>query len=237
MPAEAPALTVYYDGACPLCRAEIGHYRSQPGAERICFTDVARADASTGQDLARGDAMARFHVRDAQGRLVSGAAAFVLVWRSAAALALGGADRKAAGRHAAARARLSPVPARPAAFVARRGARCGRAPMSGETGIAVVFGAGGGIGRALLARLRDGGAFAQAIGFSRSTDPAIDLLDEATLAAAAQHAAQVGPLRLVIDATGFLHDAAQRPEKSWRELDADADGAAPSRSTRSARRC
>ncbi|MFN3672918.1 MAG: SDR family NAD(P)-dependent oxidoreductase [Bosea sp. (in: a-proteobacteria)] len=93
--------------------------------------------------------------------------------------------------------------------------------MSGETGIAVVFGAGGGIGRALLARLRDGGAFAQAIGFGRSTDPAIDLLDEATLAAAAQHAAQVGPLRLVIDATGFLHDAAQRPEKSWRELDAD----------------
>ena len=93
--------------------------------------------------------------------------------------------------------------------------------MSGETGIAVVFGAGGGIGRALLARLRDGGAFAQAIGFSRSTDPAIDLLDEATLAAAAQHAARAGPLRLVIDATGFLHDAAQRPEKSWRELDAD----------------
>ncbi|MFN3672919.1 MAG: thiol-disulfide oxidoreductase DCC family protein [Bosea sp. (in: a-proteobacteria)] len=80
MPAEAPALTVYYDGACPLCRAEIGHYRSQPGAERICFTDVARADESTGQDLPRGDAMARFHVRDAQGRLVSGAAAFVLVW-------------------------------------------------------------------------------------------------------------------------------------------------------------
>lgn len=92
--------------------------------------------------------------------------------------------------------------------------------MSGETGIAVVFGAGGGIGRALLARLRDGGAFAHVIGFSRSSDPAIDLLDEASLAAAALHAADTGPLRLVIDATGFLHDGDQRPEKSWRELDA-----------------
>jgi hypothetical protein len=86
-------------------------------------------------------------------------------------------------------------------------------------GIAVVFGAGGGIGAALLARLRAEPAFRAAIGFGRSTRPPIDLDDEASLAAAAAHAAQAGPLRLVIDATGFLHDARQRPEKSWRDLD------------------
>lgn len=91
--------------------------------------------------------------------------------------------------------------------------------MSSEPGLAVVFGAGGGIGRALLARLQaDGRAVA---GYSRSSAPPIDLLDEASLAAAAQQAASLGPLRLVIDATGFLHDAGQRPEKSWRELDSD----------------
>jgi NAD(P)-dependent dehydrogenase (short-subunit alcohol dehydrogenase family) len=44
-------------------------------------------------------------------------------------------------------------------------------------------------------------------------------LDEASLAAAAAFAASQGPLRLVIDATGFLHDDSRRPEKSWRELD------------------
>ncbi len=33
-------------------------------------------------------------------------------------------------------------------------------------------------------------------------------------------AAEMGDLRLVIDATGFLHDERQGPEKSWRQLDA-----------------
>jgi NAD(P)-dependent dehydrogenase (short-subunit alcohol dehydrogenase family) len=89
-------------------------------------------------------------------------------------------------------------------------------------GIAVVFGAGGGIGAALLAGLRAEPAFRAAIGFGRSSLPPIDLEDEASLAAAAALAAEAGPLRLVIDATGFLHDARQGPEKSWRDLDAAA---------------
>jgi hypothetical protein len=89
-------------------------------------------------------------------------------------------------------------------------------------GVAVVFGAGGGIGGALLTQLRAEPAFRAVLGFSRASLPPIDLEDEASLAAAAALAAQAGPLRLVIDATGFLHDARQRPEKSWRELDAAA---------------
>jgi NAD(P)-dependent dehydrogenase (short-subunit alcohol dehydrogenase family) len=92
--------------------------------------------------------------------------------------------------------------------------------MSAEASTAVVFGAGGGIGGAVLARLQADPRFQQVIGFSRSSAPAIDLLEEATLAEAARHAAETGRLGLVIDATGFLHDAEQRPEKSWRELDA-----------------
>lgn len=89
-------------------------------------------------------------------------------------------------------------------------------------GIAVVFGAGGGIGGALLARLRGEPAFRAAIGFGRTTLPPIDLEDEASLATAAAQAAEAGPMRLVVDATGFLHDARQRPERSWRDLDAAA---------------
>ena len=78
MPDET--LTVYYDGACPLCWAEIGHYRRCRGAERIAFVDVAPDGAPLGPDLDRAAARARFHVRDADGRLRSGAAGFARLW-------------------------------------------------------------------------------------------------------------------------------------------------------------
>jgi len=87
-------------------------------------------------------------------------------------------------------------------------------------GVAVVFGAGGSIGGALLAALRASGHFAEVLAFSRGTSPPIDLLDEASLAHTAALAASRGELRLVIDATGFLHDATQGPEKNWHQIDA-----------------
>lgn len=86
-------------------------------------------------------------------------------------------------------------------------------------GIAVVYGASGAIGRSLIEALQLQPAFRRVIGFARAGDPAIDLLDEASLARAAALAAEAGDIRLAIDATGFLHDAAQAPEKTWRELE------------------
>lgn len=86
-------------------------------------------------------------------------------------------------------------------------------------GIAVVFGASGGIGSALAHQLREDKYFDRVIGFSRSSEPAIDLLNETSLREAAIFAANQGEIRLVLDATGFLHDKSQRPEKSWRDLD------------------
>lgn len=78
----SPALTVYYDGACPLCAAEIGTYRRCRGAERVAFVDVGRTDAPAdlGPGLTREAALARFHVRDAGGSLASGAAGFAALW-------------------------------------------------------------------------------------------------------------------------------------------------------------
>lgn len=73
--------TVYYDGACPLCSLEIDHYRKQQGAETLAFVDVAEATSLGGSDLTKADALKRFHIRTADGKLVSGAAAFVEVWR------------------------------------------------------------------------------------------------------------------------------------------------------------
>lgn len=80
MTACAP-LTVYYDGACPLCAAEIRLYRRCRGAERLAWIDVSTDGPSDlGPGLTRMAARARFHVRDAEGRLASGAAAFLLLW-------------------------------------------------------------------------------------------------------------------------------------------------------------
>lgn len=93
-------------------------------------------------------------------------------------------------------------------------------------GVAIVFGAGGGIGAALMDRLRAAASFRDVIGFSRRSAPAIDLLDETSLERAAAVAAAEGDIRLAIDATGFLHDDRQLPEKSWRDLDAAALGRA-----------
>lgn len=86
-------------------------------------------------------------------------------------------------------------------------------------GAALVIGASGGIGAALVAALREEGRH-PVIGLSRSSDPPIDLLREESIAAAAAWVVGQGlDLSLVVVATGFLHDDRFTPERSWRHLD------------------
>jgi predicted DCC family thiol-disulfide oxidoreductase YuxK len=74
-------VTVYYDGACPLCAREIAFYRSRRGAETIDWVDVvACGPGEIAPGLSAERARARFHVRDAAGALVSGGRAFAEVW-------------------------------------------------------------------------------------------------------------------------------------------------------------
>ena len=82
------ALTVYYDGACPVCAREIATYRRLDGAARVDWVDATRCDQEAlGPDLDRGAAIARFHVRRSDGGLVHGAAAFAEVWKRLPAFA------------------------------------------------------------------------------------------------------------------------------------------------------
>jgi len=87
-------------------------------------------------------------------------------------------------------------------------------------GLAVVVGASGGIGGALLARLAGEPSFRGVVGLGRGSVPPLDLTSEETIARAAAHVAGTGhEPRLVVDATGFLHGDGLAPERSWRELD------------------
>ena len=38
---ELSKSTVYFDGSCPLCQAEIGYYRRKDQAGALCFVDVS----------------------------------------------------------------------------------------------------------------------------------------------------------------------------------------------------
>ncbi|WP_375458673.1 SDR family NAD(P)-dependent oxidoreductase [uncultured Enterovirga sp.] len=95
---------------------------------------------------------------------------------------------------------------------------------------AVVVGASGGIGRALVSHLVRKAGFEVVHVLSRSgTDlgpgtraGTLDITNEASIAATAARIGAAGiPVGLTIVATGLLHGPELRPEKAWRELDAD----------------
>jgi predicted DCC family thiol-disulfide oxidoreductase YuxK len=73
-------LTIWFDGACPLCRREIALMQRLDRRGAIDFVDVSRSgdgDCPVG----RSELLARFHARE-NGRLLSGVAAFAAMWRA-----------------------------------------------------------------------------------------------------------------------------------------------------------
>ncbi len=88
-------------------------------------------------------------------------------------------------------------------------------------GMALVVGATGGIGAALLGQLRQSNRFAKTIGLSRHAEPRLDITSATSIESAARSVVGCAlPLRIVIVTTGLLHGEDLLPEKSWRELDA-----------------
>ncbi len=78
------ACTVYYDGDCPVCAREIALYRRLCASAPVppAFENVSAEGCALPDGLTREKALARFHVRLASGELVSGAAAFIALWRA-----------------------------------------------------------------------------------------------------------------------------------------------------------
>ena len=83
-PDPAAACAVYFDGGCPICSREIALYQrlSDGAADRPAFENIMAQDAVLPDGVTRDDALARFHVRLGSGEIVSGAAAFIALWRA-----------------------------------------------------------------------------------------------------------------------------------------------------------
>ena len=72
---------VFYDGGCPMCSREIGHYRRLDRAEAIRWLDItSETQLLDDYDLSVHQAMQRFHVLDRDGNWQTGAHGFIEVW-------------------------------------------------------------------------------------------------------------------------------------------------------------
>jgi NAD(P)-dependent dehydrogenase (short-subunit alcohol dehydrogenase family) len=93
----------------------------------------------------------------------------------------------------------------------------------------VVIGSSGGIGRSLLKQLARDPGLGTLVGLSRTASVVpdgvvsgtLDLNQEETIAKAAAAVSDIGPLDLIIVATGILHGHGLQPEKSLSELSAE----------------
>ena len=85
---------------------------------------------------------------------------------------------------------------------------------------ALVIGASGGIGAAFVQLIDTDPIYRSVTGLHRSSAIAIDLADEASIAAAARACEGLGPFQLIINAAGLLHAAAFMPEKKLGDLTA-----------------
>ena len=73
-------VTVWFDGSCPLCRREVALMRRLDRDRAVDFIDVGTGDGVCPID--RADLLNRFHAREGDGPMLSGAAAFAAMWRA-----------------------------------------------------------------------------------------------------------------------------------------------------------
>ena len=76
-------LTVYYDGACPICRREIAYYQRQKAVGSIDWVDANKnPEQLRTAGITTAKALARLHAITADGEIVSGPRAFQKIWQA-----------------------------------------------------------------------------------------------------------------------------------------------------------
>lgn len=76
-------VTTYYNGACPICRREIEHYKrvTAGGSHELTWCDISsKSEAVAALGLDQEDVKRRLHVVDRHGRLQVGVPAFAALW-------------------------------------------------------------------------------------------------------------------------------------------------------------
>lgn len=74
-------IRILYNDRCPICRAEIAHYRRRAEASgaRLVFEDLNRVDLAA-WNLTPDQAKRRLHAALPDGRIISGIPAFAAIW-------------------------------------------------------------------------------------------------------------------------------------------------------------
>ena len=76
-------VTTYYNGACPICRREIEHYKRVTACDNreLTWCDISRQPAAVAAlGLDQEAVKRRLHVVDGNGRLLIGVPAFAALW-------------------------------------------------------------------------------------------------------------------------------------------------------------
>ncbi len=81
---DTPELTMYYDGQCPLCLAEVEFLQSRNAAGKLAFVDITQTGFSHAEhSISCEAAMAQIHGRTADGRLLVGIPVFATAYKLA----------------------------------------------------------------------------------------------------------------------------------------------------------
>jgi len=81
---QAPELTLYFDGQCPLCVAEVAFLQSRATSDRLAFVDVTQAGfLAAGHNISCEAAMAQIHGRTADGQVLVGVPVFAKAYQLA----------------------------------------------------------------------------------------------------------------------------------------------------------
>lgn len=77
-----PDVTLFYDGACPLCSREARHYRHLLDAQALGLVDIADAGFdATAHGLSPVAVHRSLHAKLADGRVIDGIDAFAAIWQ------------------------------------------------------------------------------------------------------------------------------------------------------------
>lgn len=79
-----PALTLYYDGQCPLCVAEVEFLQRRNSTGQLAFVDITQTGfEQANHNISCEAAMAQIHGRTADGQWLVGVPAFAAAYRLA----------------------------------------------------------------------------------------------------------------------------------------------------------